>query len=81
MLHFQFVYSIMQDNGALSINFDLSEEIQNIHKLMEIELFGYVDTFSYKAMALSSYSKVVFFFGVQLYRHIKRPNRLNTFYT
>ena len=29
-------------------------------------------------MALSSYSKVLFFFGVQLYRHIKHPNRINT---
>ena len=65
------------------IYFDLDMSrlaVQDSDKQFEINLgmFDYNDSFSYKATALSSYSKAIFFSGLQLYRHIKYPNRINT---
>ena len=61
------------------IYFHLSDQyIENYDKLLTLHIFGHNDSFLYRSMALSSYSKVVFFFCVQLYRHFKHPNRINT---
>ena len=60
------------------IYFNFSQSIKYIDKLLIIHVFGHKETFSYKSIALSSISKVIFFLCVQLYRHIKHPNRINT---
>ena len=64
------------------IYFYWDTSIENIDKQFRLSMtiFGsnINESFSYKAMALSSYSKLVCFLGVQLYRHIKHPHRINT---
>ena len=66
-----------------AIYFEWNQRVENYNKQFTLHIgkIGYNDSFSYKTMALSSFSKVILFLGVQLYRHIKHPNRLNTIAT
>ena len=60
------------------IYFYLDARIVKMEKLLDVDVFNHQDTFAYRAIALSSYSNLIFFFTIQLYRHIKHPNRINT---
>ena len=65
-----------------TLYFDWDTTIENIDKKFTLDMlifdYNLNDSFSYKAIALSSYSKLVCFLCIQLYRHIKHPNRINT---